>query len=368
MKNFFLLFLLALTLAVPSMAQMSGAGYYRVQNTYTGRFIRIIGNTGSIDYSSTTVDLGSLETVRPFSSIVSDPATVIYIQAAGDGYDLYAQGSSTYSIIGYYLKIKENTGGGSYRCYGTKAGLTQYLSDEIWNSDVGMLLTSSPKSRDWYLKPVSQSDTLCFGVQPEFHVGEKYYLSFYASFPFSFASEGMKAYTIKNAGLGLAAYQQITTEVIPAATPVIIECSSNDPLNNKLNLLKNSATAPTGNLLKGAYFCNSSKTHYNRVVNDPATMRVLGTLPDGSLGFVKSTDEALPRNKAYLVVSGEDETYKFVSSSEYDYATGIHQVSTTVQPSPVYNLTGVKVAESSASMQQLPAGVYIVKGEKIVVK
>ncbi len=365
MKKLILL-LFAIASAVSTMAQLAGDGYYRVQNTYTVRYIRIIDNTGRIDYSSTSVDLGSLVTIRNFANVVSDPSSIIYISNAGSGFDLYGQGCSTYSIIGYYLQIKENTGGGSYKCYATKSGLTKYLADEISSYDDGVVLTNSTRSRDWYIKPVNQVDTLCFGLQPEIQVNGKYYLSLYASFPFSFASEGMKAYYIKQANRGLAVYQQITSDVIPAATPVIIECSSNDPYSNKLNLLTSTATPPSDNLLNGVYFRNPSTIHYNEVANNTTTMRVLGRLSDGSLGFVKSMESFMPANKAYLTVSDNYDSYKFVSNSEY--TTGIEQMSVPATSAPVYTLTGVKVAADTKNIKQLPSGVYIVKGKKVLVK
>ena len=82
-----------------ALAQLNGNGYYRVQNKQTQRYIRVIDNKGSVNLATTNADLGALETVKPFERVVSDPASIIYIEKAGDGYNLKAQGTSSYNII-----------------------------------------------------------------------------------------------------------------------------------------------------------------------------------------------------------------------------------------------------------------------------
>jgi hypothetical protein len=65
-----------------------------------------------------------------------------------------------------------------------------------------------------------------------------------------------------------------------------------------------------------------------------------------------------------------------VSTPSYVYYYDVVESSTGIQvikveSSPigdVYNLSGVKVAHGAAQMRQLPAGVYIVNGMKIVKK
>ena len=42
--------------------------------------------------------------------------------------------------------------------------------------------------------------------------------------------------------------------VIPAKTPVLVECSSSSAANNQIELLTSTASAPTHNLLKGVFF------------------------------------------------------------------------------------------------------------------
>ena len=99
-----LLLLFILSVANIAFAQVT-PGYYRVQNKKTERYIRVIDNKGSVDFASTSADLGALETKKYFENVVSDPATIIYITPKGDGYDFECQGTTSYSIIGYYVKL-----------------------------------------------------------------------------------------------------------------------------------------------------------------------------------------------------------------------------------------------------------------------
>ena len=92
-KILFYLFVLSAVNSV--FAQYDGSGYYRVQNKVTERYIRVIDNKGSVNLSTTDADLGALETKKYFENVVSDPASIIYITAAGDGYNFMAQGTTS---------------------------------------------------------------------------------------------------------------------------------------------------------------------------------------------------------------------------------------------------------------------------------
>ena len=155
------LFSLVLFVVNYVFAQYNGAGYYRVQNKVTERYIRVIDNKGSVNLATTDADLGALETKKHFENVVSDPASIIYITEAGSGYDFKAQGTSAYSIIGYYVKLYKNSNG-TYRAYAENSGMVKYLCDENTTYDEGVVLTNSTKTRDWYIKPVNQTDGLYF--------------------------------------------------------------------------------------------------------------------------------------------------------------------------------------------------------------
>lgn len=315
--------LLATLFTVASMqAQLAGNGYYRVQNVYTSRYVRVIDSYGSIDIASTTADMTAIQTIKKFENVCSDPASIIYIEKKSVGYNLRCQGTDTYSIIGYYPLIEDN-GNGTYKTYAEHAGMVAYLADEISSADEGVVVSNSKKSRDWYIHPVSQADERWFGVAPDINTGDVHALSFYAEFPFTFASSGMQAsiVTMVDDKLGAVVYKPWEGEV-PGATPVIIRCTSSNPSDNRLDIHTSTSKAPKENLLKGVYFRNPKKKdtnpHHNVVNNDPTTMRILGITSDGSLGFVVCTEEYLPRNRAWISVSASAPAeLKLVTEEEY---------------------------------------------------
>lgn len=326
------LFLLATAFATTVSAQLKGDGYYRVQSAKQGRYVSVIDNRGRVDVSTTSADLGALRTVHGFERVVSDASSVIYIKKMTSGYDLQSQGTGSYSIISYEVKITD-LGDGCYWASASTAGMTKYLKDEgiswMWDDDdsrriIGQVITVGTPTgdeADWYIKPVENDNY--FGLTPTVSVGSDYYQSFYAAFPFTFASAGMNAYTVTKVDMENAAVviNELTAGV-PAATPVIVKCASAEPADNKLNVGASATSSTSGNLLTGVYFCNDvvSADHRNVVAYNAATMRVLGKAADGSLAFVKQANlEYIPANTAYLTVSADaPDELKVYTQEEYD--------------------------------------------------
>lgn len=356
-------------------AQDFANGYYRFQSAVTDRYIVVIDNRGSVDIMSTTADLGAVHTYRGFDeNIVSNPGSIIYVERHGEGYDLHAQGVSTYDLVGYYLRIRRSrTNDNAYWAYATSSGMTSYINDEVWDGDEGYVGTNDSNGRDWYILPVETQGDNYFGVRPTCSADGLYYQSFYASFPFSFASEGMKAYYVSQFGNGMAVLKEYTGGVVPASMPLIIECSSDQPTNNRLNLLTDEVQAPSDNSLTGVYFNTPLPYgHVNQVANDPATMRLLGLTSEGKLGMVAKPEvDFVPANAVYLSVpEGTASELRFVSEDEF--TAGINDITVdepvSAAKSGVYTLTGVKVADGNTLPDGLPAGVYIVGGKKVVVR
>lgn len=355
-----------------SFAQTIADGYYRFQNQATGRYIVVVDNTGSVDIFSTSADLGAVHTFSDFEgNVVSNPGSIIYAKYVSDGYDLQSQGASTYKMVGYYLRIRETRDNdNTYWAYATKSGMTQYINDAVYETDEGMVGTNDSRGRKWYVLPVEASGENYFGIRTSCEVDGKYYQPFYADFPFKFYSEGMKVYYVSKYAEGMAVMKEYTGETMPKNMPMIIECSSSEPTNNRLDLLTTSPSVPSDNVLTGTYFNNSWPTsHINRVANDPATIRLLGVTSTGELGFVTKTDvDYVPANTAYLKVApGTDAELRLVSEDEF--TAGVNEI--TVEDkvnshSGVYTLTGVKVADDTNA--NLPAGVYIINGKKVVVR
>ena len=196
-------------------------------------------------------------------------------------------------------------------------------------------VVTNSENISWWLKPItSASADNYFGVKPTVQAGGKYYTTFVASFPFTFASEGMKAYTIEkiNESTGTVVYKELTGTVAPG-TPIIVECSSNEAKNNKLNIAGVPAygTKPLtseGNLLEGVYFCHyeglaTTSPHFDAVEYNSSSMRVLGKAADGSLAFVKDNSlKFIPANTAYITVSSSaPSVLKLTNDSQQDPTT-----------------------------------------------
>lgn len=338
MKRLIFLLISGIT-ALPILAQLKGDGYYRIQNTNSyGRYLTISNN--KIDETNknsiSTGGQGSVYGLKTITNPVSDPSSIIYISKEGSGeneYNFVAQGINPLNFLksqGAVLKIypKED----AYWLYGAKGGISRYMADN--NGSDGYVIVVGSGERDknnafWKIRPIDQTNEY-FGIQPESNIkiGNKYYTTIYASFPFQLG-DGMKAYYVINSklesGIPYAELKEINGK-IPAATPVIIECSSLNPADNKVTLLTSdeAPAAISGNKLKGVYFCyakmkgntdqENTSANYQAIKNvvdyDSKKMRVLG-LVNGKLGLVDAGDDALvvtdqgrylPANKAYFPI------------------------------------------------------------------
>ena len=81
MKRTVLITLVSILTTVQATAQSVANGYYRVQNTSSTRYITMKDNAvGTVDYSSTNVDLSNIVTWRGFDYVKSNPASIIYVE------------------------------------------------------------------------------------------------------------------------------------------------------------------------------------------------------------------------------------------------------------------------------------------------
>lgn len=329
MKKLLLTLFVSLAGIMTTMAQSSytGDGYYRVKNVNTERYITVIDGYGKVDIQSTSADMGAIETVRDFENIVSDPASIIYIKKEGGGYNLFCQGIETYKMIHYYFNIGYTKRLDAYQVSASSAGMTLSLSDTEKPGSVKSVVNTKDNFINWYIQALSQEDNYYFGIDPDITIGSTYYKSFYASFPYSFASEGMKAYyvTMVDPVLKAAVWKEVSTKDVPAAMPVFIQCSAKGAASNKFDIHDSKETIPSDMSadMKGVYFLRdrSQKTNPHRFVteNDTATMRILGKTTDGSIGLVKCKDLFIPKNTAYVIVpAGSPKEFKLMTQEEYD--------------------------------------------------
>lgn len=359
-------------------AQLNGDGYYRVKNYYTSRYIYVMDDKGSVNIQTTDADMNAIVLSKETGRETYDPAGVIYIKGVGsDNYNLAAMGTSVHDIIGYYLTIRQQQtldGLPTYFCMASASGITKILcdvrKDDSYTESKPGTNARSGTIRNWLILPITNTDDAYIGIKPDVQIGDKYYKAYYVSYPFKLASSGMKVYYVNNVtSNGVAVKKEIAEgTIIPPATPVVIECSSSEPTNNRIDILDQNATAISDNVLKGNYFYYNDdwyKNHYNRTPNDQSTMRLLGVMSNGEIGFVKSSLEYLPQNCAYLTVpvGSADEIPLLDESAGISYVTVDNASSSTA----VYTLQGVKVADS-LNTSSLPKGIYIVGGKKVMVK
>ena len=391
-KNLFITAALSLSVFLTANAQLGDNGFYRVQNNATGRYVGIIHDRSETEVVTTQADLNALRAYKNWDWVESDPATIIYIEKKGSGTsngktyfdcNLHGQGTNTYAIINYDIKILDM--GGKYRCYVVYNG-TQYLSelDAASTAVVNKLNINNSSTYNWNIIPLNSAGNNYFGVKPTVTAEGKYYATMYADFGFTPAAsaQGMKVYYAEKVADGKVVIQEITGPV-PASTPVIFLCPSDTQSGNRLDIAKNNATLPSSNVLSGVYFCiaNGQSFHKDFVAYDPETMRVLGVCSDGRPGFVKKSASdfvspylmfrpsgAIPANTAYLKVpSGTPDELPLITAEEY--AAGINSV--TIDGNVTSNITtlsGTTVRKNATSTAGLRPGVYIWNKKKIVVK
>lgn len=392
MKKLIFSIALACISGLTAHAQFNGKGYYRIKNAVTQRYMSLCDNhSRGVHIASTSVDAGALVTKKNFNEVVTDPGTIFNIEnVSGANYNISSQGSNVYDMIQYYIRLTKATDG-TYTAWQVDNGQVIVLSDEndfFEGEDVSFVNSLTKTTQKWYILPVNTEENY-LGIKPNIEANGKYYATFFAETPFSFASSGMRAlYISELKSSGAAIYKEIKG-IVPAKTPVIIECSSKDPAKNKLKIEATSPSSIKDNLLTGVYFGLGMKatSHYNCTAFDAKSMRVLGLSKDGSLELnnedtymadimikIGSNYEytypyikAIPHNTAYVKVSSSVPTHLKLFA-EGDPAAGINDIQyTDDKPATIYNINGMMVREKATSTEGLPKGIYIFKGKKVVI-
>lgn len=371
-----------------AQAQLSGAGYYRVKNVSSGRYMSLSDDhSRGVDFNSCTADCGAMQTSKIMDNIYSDPGSIFYLDHIdGVSYNVVGQGTSLHDIINYYIYISPV--GSYYKIYQEQKGQRVTLSDlDDVEEDESYVATTGGKTT-WYITPLNTTDNY-IGVKPTISVGDKHYAAVFAGYPYTLGT-GMKAYYINKVieNEGVVIIKELTG-TIPAKTPVLIECSSTDISKNQITPVLNSDAVPSDNLAMGVYFCLGDRwsAHYNSTKFDPSTMRVLSLNTYGNLAVSTSTQNlktvmiepkgadgkhltitAIPANSWYIPVSSSAPSeLKLVTAEQY--ATGIKDI--TVKPASLYNvytLEGVQIKKNATSISDLHPGIYIINGKKVVIK
>ena len=377
MKKLILSLLLLSPLAL--YAQLSGSGYYRIQNYKTERYFVMVDDSAWLITTASTQDIntGAFKLVKPFDEYVAtNPASICYLTKYSNyQYNISGQGLDLYARVKSYLEFRQRSNG-TYTIGGTGSAagitLTKYLTDSSWRGDSAPVKTAEGNLDDyayWWVRPIN--DKYYFGFKPTIKASldggdSLYYAPFYASFSFIMNSN-VKAYYISEVRDCYALIHDFVY-TIPGETPVIVECNSDVATDNKVSLALSTATAP-GNKLKGVYFCNDVEAyteHRNVTAYNSNTMRILGRTDDGRLAFVKSSSLVyIPANTCYLQVPAGSPDVIYVVKEIPDGIEAVKASDVKVQQRGVYSLSGQRLGDTT---EGLPKGVYIVNGLKTVIK
>ena len=182
----------------------------------------------------------------------------------------------------------------------------------------------------------------------------------------------MTAFYISNAGGTGFTMEQIVEDVIPAATPVLIRCNSENVQDNKIEPVIGyySYSWKEDNWLGGVYCSISVSKHRNTTFYDQITMRLLGLSDNGELAFVKNVpaerlykEQYLMANKAYLKLNTNIENADVMTHGG-DTPEAINSVKTDYNATNIYTLTGIRLPDGVAP----EAGIYIKNGKKIIIR
>ena len=427
MKRTLLTFITAL-MAFPLFAQYTGPGFYRIQNQgAAGRYISIQNDKVSEDSKKIKLSNGTaanapVEALQLVKSKDSDPGSILYISGSESGFTIEAQGMNTDKLLNDFgygnIKLQMSSQGELKTEYsGFQIDLIDYCYDYPKSRPgfcgiatlqfLKQLETTDRVYALWTFKKIDNENEF-FGVYPSenIKIGNKYYTTLFTSFAYQLP-EGMKAfyidqhnYNVQAIGEPIAELKEITGGKIPAATPVIIECSSENAADNKVTLLNENLSSISNNELKGRVFCfvptaNEDQSMKNALEFNKSTMRVLGlknikrddrgNIVDGQLALVNEasdnynntlslTNGYIPANKAYLPISSSYANatangIKLLLPEEYAIATSINSVMNDNETTKdgVFTLTGVKVKDTN-STDNLPRGIYIIGGKKHIVR
>lgn len=382
--------------------------YYRIRNKATGKFLCVTGTTkagvhNAIIQSRSRQDgyifTNSLSFVSDNAAAQCNPGTVFKFTGAYDddgnliSTTLSSQGISLSTLTENHTFTIEPYQG-NYRIYTTfKVTVSGNVNINVPSYLCGvatptLMSTYSPdfNNSEWELFPLTaNSTTEAFGAnaQQKYTDGEHYYTSMYAPFPYELL-DGVKAYYLPLAegvyheSTNTIVFSEVTSGIVPANTPVILECTNYDgPSSNRLLPLTDDEEIPVLpfanlNFLKGYLDLNSVP----KVVNDHDKMYVF-SIYENKLGFYHFNKDYMNPHKAYLLLpmslSEFEEQYKeqannakfaFQIEPEENPAPTMIELNNAVvddADTPIFDLQGRKV-------KTVKAGVYIKKGKKFVVK
>lgn len=281
-------------------------GYYRIQNAGTQRYAYMLDNNG------TATDAAALQLYSGLLKASSDPASVMYAYRPANGSvfgrNISSQSADTKDLLGgqLSLSIASDAPGNVTYYIATDAGR---LGDTATFGEKGrMEVGVSGNAAAWKFNVISNDGDNHFGVAPTVTAGGKYYHPFMAGFNVAAYSEGVKFYTVTkiDSDLGVVVLNPVEG-VIPAGTPVIVECENPLATGNRLTVgATGNAADVSGNLLTAVYYDISESGHNNSTAYNATVMRSL-TSVNGKLAFAAADFASVPRNQAYIALTTEEQ-------------------------------------------------------------
>lgn len=321
---------------------MEKKGFYcYVHNVAQSRSLGLMGISDKNVSSSNRYLKNSIMLLEDGSDIMrSSPAFVLKLTGSPDGFgglidaNLEAQGMGSKDISGKTFTFS-NAGDYLY-IYGSVGSVSAYMVDYAdaftQEEHLGKVnhpgIYNGPDANDkqfrWVVTPISEdSKDFCFGAMPSPKTKDeagKYYTTMYTKFPYR-CLDGVKAYVVSS--VDTKAHKVVLSEIksgeVPSGTPVVLECTSTKPVENRLlPLVEEPAAIAEANLLKGEIWLkdeNKTEDKY-RTKFDSQTMLVLS---NDELAFknVNNTDVLaggtgqtgtltyIANNTCYLKVSSE---------------------------------------------------------------
>lgn len=281
-------------------------GYYRIQNAGTQRYAYMLDNSGS------ATDVAAMQLYSGLLQANSDPASVMYAYRPANGSSLErnisSQSADTKDLFGGSLSLSVASVAPGNVTYNMATGAGT-LGDSATSGDKGsMAVGVSGDAAAWKFNAITNDGDNHFGVAPTVTAGGKYYQPFMAGFNVAAYSEGVKFYTVTkiDSDFGIIVLNPVDG-VIPAGTPVIVECQNPLAASNRLTVgATGNAADVSGNMLSAVYYDISESGHNNSTAYDASIMRSL-TAVNGKLAFAAANLASVPRNQAYISLTTEEQ-------------------------------------------------------------
>ena len=237
-------------------------------------------------------------------------------------------------------------------------------TSESWNNIVKQCALYVPVgSTSDYKKDGSDWASFWYVLEPAtVTIGEDGYATYFNWYGYQLPA-GVSAYSVTAGANGKLTLQQAYNggDEVAKNVGLLLKGTPNETYTLEL-LPFATATAPTGNLLKGLHdagpiTAEEGSNYYYKLAKGNKGLGFYWSATDGGVF-------ELPANKAYLVLPQSGNSARYFSLSEI--STGIFNVkATNAKANEIYTLSGMKVNKNLTSLLK---GIYIVNGKKVVRK